>query len=169
MDETGKGREADNYYSWSPIGEPTKIERNGIKGNVSIIGATELTKTFETYNLCFNGVNGDVVQYFIEKLLQNHPNKTIYLLLDNSKMHTCNKVQQTFRKYKHRIYPIYFPKYAPDLNPQENIWRYVKGRLVRGNAYGFNDELIDDIGMITDYLNSNPDRVQTITKVSSYF
>lgn len=52
MDETGKRLELNNFYSWSPIGKPTEMERNGSHKGVNIIGATEVFNHFKfIYNI----------------------------------------------------------------------------------------------------------------------
>jgi len=48
MDETGLRTESENRRSWSPIGLSPILESNGSHAGLNIIGATEITKNFDT-------------------------------------------------------------------------------------------------------------------------
>lgn len=58
---------------------------------------------------------------------QNQQYKATVLLWDNVRGHINAQVQQTARKLG--IFIINMPKYAPDLNPIEKIWKQVKRKI----------------------------------------
>ena len=48
MDETALRTESNNRRTWSPVGVSPVLESNGSHQGVNIIGATEITKNFDT-------------------------------------------------------------------------------------------------------------------------
>ena len=84
------------------------------------------------------------------KLRQIYQSQRILLLWDGPGSHRGSKVQE-FLKKDGNIAVIYFPRYSPEQNPQEHVWR--EGRKeVTHNKY------IENIDMTTDlfvnYLNA---------------
>jgi hypothetical protein len=48
LDETSISAESSNRRSWSEVGKPPVLERNGSHEGVNLIGATEILKNFDT-------------------------------------------------------------------------------------------------------------------------
>ena len=59
---------------------------------------------------------------------------------DNAPIHRANVVETALIKWKAPVLP--WPALSPDLNPIENLWGYVSGRL-RGRAFPNPDALFD--------------------------
>jgi transposase len=69
-------------------------------------------------------VDADAVIDFLRVLLQQLPGP-IVLIWDRLQAHR-GKVAQHFFAYQERLYPHLLPPYAPELNPVENVWSYLK-------------------------------------------
>ncbi|KXG73602.1 IS630 family transposase [Thermotalea metallivorans] len=179
MDETGKRLESDNYYSWSPIGQPTLIERNGAKKGVNIIGATEVLKHFDfVYDQYINDENHDgsigsikVIQ-FLEKLLdydaQRGISKTI-VILDNAGFHRAKAVQKFVREYEERLTLIFLPVYSPELNPQENIWNWMKKFMAAASAFTIIEEISNKVKEFQTYIRENTTKVKQLVFARNYY
>lgn len=87
FDETGKRLESNNFYSWSPIGQPTVIERNGCHKGLNIIGATEVSKNFDFFYKEYSKDDGSVTAAHIAKFLER------LLLYDRSLGHDITFIQ----------------------------------------------------------------------------
>lgn len=72
---------------------------------------------------------GDVIRFF--QHLLRHIQGKIVVTLDNAGIHRAKAVQ-AFVEIHERLSLVYLPPYAPELNPIELVWAYVK-RNVLGN------------------------------------
>jgi len=170
LDETGKRLESNNYYSWSPIGKPTHIEQNGNRKGVNIIGATEIMNHFDfKYDIYPKGGKTNVnicsshVIRFIEKILSYDAQRgiqTTFIILDNARIHRSEEIKQFVKKYKERLFLIFQPVYSPELNPQENMWNWMKSFLASTSAYSNIDELMDEVERFQSYVSKIPHDVK---------
>lgn len=85
-------------------------------------------------------VTADVLQ----KVRVLYPKQTIVLLWDNAGWHRGSIVQE-FIKQDGNMGIIHFPRYAPEENPQEHVWK-------RGRSEVTHNRFIDDIDIATDDL-----------------
>jgi transposase len=76
----------------------------------------------------FESANSDSTISFLETLLDAYPKTPIVLIWDQAKYHVSRKVQKWIDNH-HRLTVLLLPKYAPQLNPVEHIWRVVKQRV----------------------------------------
>ena len=107
MDETGKRLESNNSYSWSVIGKPTVIERNGSHKGLNIIGATEILKHYGFVYQAYSKDDGSITSMHIVKYLKHLMSydksrgihKTM-VILDNAKIHTAYDVKLFAKDHK---------------------------------------------------------------------
>ena len=60
------------------------------------------------------------------------------LLLDRAGWHTTAKLDMP-----RNITPIFLPSRAPELNPQENIWQFMRGNWLSNLVFDTYDDIID--------------------------
>lgn len=72
--------------------------------------------------------NSETTIAFLDQLLEAYPHQPILLIWDHASYHTSRKVQAWLDEHP-RLTVRYLPKYAPELNPVEHIWRVVKQRV----------------------------------------
>jgi len=80
----------------------------------------------------------------LQKLRIQYPKKKIALFWDNAGWHKGSVVKE-FLKEDDNIEIIWFPRYAPDENPQEKVWK-------AGRSAVTHNEYISDIDKATDDL-----------------
>lgn len=117
--------------TWSPPGQsPVLPHRTRAHQKVSVIAALCVPPTRDQVHVYFrlhanrNITATDVVAFL--RQLQYHLDGASVLLWDRFQAHRANKVQ-TFLSRASRIHPVFFPPYAPELNPLEYAWGYLKG------------------------------------------
>ncbi len=69
----------------------------------------------------------------------------VVVLIDNSNIHLGGPLQRLCQQFP-RLHLRYFPPYAPELNPDEGVWGFLKGRLANGRP--------DDIGELQRLLGN---------------
>lgn len=171
LDETSVSVESNNRLSWSPVGHPPVLQKNASHDGVNIIGATEILKGSHTVVDVYNSKNTitsvETID-FLQHLININPNKMVYVILDNAKFHT-SKAIRAFMEFKdEELSIIYLPRYSPYMNPQENIWNWLKSRIHKPSARRSIDELISDISDIFSELNSNISRIYSLSYARSF-
>lgn len=70
---------------------------------------------------------------FFKKIEAKHPDsKVIYLILDNAGYYKGKKLQEFLKTSKLEL--LYLPRYAPNLNLIERVWKFFKKKVL-ANAY----------------------------------
>lgn len=171
LDETGVNIESDNHSSWSPVGNPPILEKNGSHQGVNIIGSTAILNNFHVVNDVYpspHTITSKEVRTHIEHLLEINKNKKVVIFMDNAKFHTSSSIQSFYFDNQDRLKIILLPRYSPYMNPQENIWRNLKQKLYRPSARRSIHELISNIKDIFDELSSNFNKIRSIAYARSF-
>lgn len=176
MDETAKRLESNNTYSWSPIGHPTIIEHNASHQGFNVIGATEIMNHFkfiyDEYSIIETTINSELVITFFKKVLAyDHERgiKKTFVILDNAGCHRSELIKEFAKSNNERLILIYQPPYSPELNPQENIWNWMKKFISSAKAYIGLSELSMAICKFQKYLEENVQKVVDCVDGRNYF
>jgi transposase len=172
MDETYIRVESNNYRSWSPIGEAPILEKNGSHIGLNIIGATEISKNYDTIADVYSNkhsITAIEVQEFLHHLLEINSGKKVYVIMDNAKMHKAHCIDDFEQIHKKDLKIIYLPAYSPDLNPQENIWNNVKKFVYTHSSRDSMDILFDDLSSLYEELNANNLTIKSLANANSYY
>ena len=68
-----------------------------------------------------NGVNKQIFQAYLSQMSQHRPDELMILIIDNAGFHSTKNIE-----IPHNIKLINIPPYSPELNPCEQIWKYIK-------------------------------------------
>jgi transposase len=135
---------------WLPINSFPKIDVSNKRMNRSVYGFLNVKNGVEhAYKTAWQ--NSTVTCKVLDHLCQLYKGKKIVLLWDNAPWHRSKEVRQWLENTKHDIFLIAFPRYAPELNPQEHVWK-------KGRAIITHNKFIEHIDKTTkkfvDYLNN---------------
>ena len=127
---------------WLPRGEAvhidvanSSIERRQVYGFLNLrTGKEHAFKTLKQ--------NMAVTADILKKVREIYPKQKIVLLWDNAGWHRGSVVME-FIKQDGNIEIIHFPRYAPEENPQEHVWK-------RGRSEVTHNRFIEDIDVATD-------------------
>ncbi len=116
--------------SYAPRGHPPVLKVSNPHGKISVIGAMNISPQRRHFGFCFdllaNNVNfcGTTVVPFLERI-HRALRGPVTLLWDAIPIHRADPVQQYLHRHRTTVVEP-FPRYAPDLNPVDKIWFYVK-------------------------------------------
>ena len=71
-----------------------------------------------------NGVNGKIFQAYLNALSKHRPEQLKILIIDNAGFHSTKNLE-----IPSNIELINIPPYSPELNPCEQIWKFIKQRF----------------------------------------
>nr|WP_217218469.1 IS630 family transposase [Deinococcus peraridilitoris] len=129
-DESGSSLKTTVVKTWAPCGQTPTVETKLNWKSLSIIAG--LTNTGKVYQHTYeHSVKAMQVQEFLQHLLDHIPGNVI-VFFDRPAIHRAKSVQ-AFVEAEPRLTVEYLPAYAPECNPIEWLWAYIK-RNVLGNA-----------------------------------
>lgn len=70
-------------------------------------------------------VNGPIFVELLKRLMHNAP-RPIFLILDSGSFHRSRPVEEYVASLGGKLRLFFLPPYAPELNPDEQVWKYVK-------------------------------------------
>lgn len=91
--------------------------------------------------------------------LPTHPSRRVIVFVDNDKAHDAKSVRQLLSKHDHRIQLEWLATYAPELNPQEDIWQHLRRRVTHNFYFGQMSGLKEAVNQFHDDLQQHPDQV----------
>lgn len=71
---------------------------------------------------------------FLKTILKRYPTGKIIMVLDNGKIHHAAQVQLFLEKHT-RLQFVFLPKYSPELNLVEGLWKWLKSDVVHNVFY----------------------------------
>lgn len=165
LDETSVSVESDNHSSWSPVGIPRTLEKNASHDGINIIGSTCILNDFHTINDVYSkkkSITSEEIKSHLEHLIELNQTKKVVVFLDNARIHTSKVMQQFYKDKKDVLQVIFLPRYSPYMNPQENMWSYLKAKLFKPSSRSCIEELILDTKDVFDELNFDIKKIHSL-------
>ena len=100
----------------------------------------------------------DMMQLHLDEISRNvAAGAHAVLLLDRAGWHTTAKLEVPAN-----ITPIFLPSRAPELNPVENVWEFLRSNWLSNLAFDTYDEIIDAACAAWRNLEADPERITSI-------
>ena len=120
--------------TWSPVGQTPIFHHRYRHDRISAISGIAVSpKRFHCTLYCQlyeDNIQGEEVVVFLRHLLRQIPGHLI-VLLDNGKTHRNDSVEELLARTS-RLHLEPFPRYAPELNPDEGVLNHLKKTLANG-------------------------------------
>lgn len=84
-----------------------------------------------------NGVNTNIFEAYLKGLSEQRPDEFKIVVIDNAGFHSTRNIDVPAN-----IYLLNIPPYSPELNPCEQIWKYMKDRI-KNQTFKSMDKLKD--------------------------
>jgi transposase len=123
-DESGFRADAVHGRTWGVKGQTPVVERPGQRQSISAASAVNARGGFWscTYE---GGLTADLFVGLLRKMVRHRP-KPVHLVVDGLPAHKTKLVKDYVQSTKGRLTLHFLPGYAPELNPDELVWSYVK-------------------------------------------
>lgn len=79
------------------------------------------------------------------------------VVIDQARWHTSKKLT-----IPNNISLLPLPAYSPELNPQENVWQWIKDRYISNRVFTSFDEIVDAAVMAWNKFVENPALIKSI-------
>ena len=139
LDETGFSSEPNLRRTYGLKGDKAVVKTSGQRQKVNVISAVSMQGAFWCQIYTHTLKQGDFI-VFLQDLMRGQRDK-VFLVLDSHPAHIANSVKEYVRSTKGRLELHFLPPYAPDLNPDEFVWNYLKGNGVARKPLRQNESL----------------------------
>lgn len=159
--------------TWAPCGKtPFLKQRTRSHEKVSAIAAISLSPRYRKSSLFFrlrpqSSIRAPHVRDFLRHLLRQIKG-VIVIVWDRGRTHQAKKVMSMVLEHK-RLYFVNFPPYAPELNPVEYLWSYLKSVPLANRPELTIDSLKKSAFRSSRSIQHKPHLLQSFVKHSSLF
>jgi transposase len=121
--------------TWAPVGQTPCLRQYWSRDHISAISAVSPDGRLYLMSKR-DSLKGPDVVVFLQHLMEQIPGKLL-VVWDRGSIHRAKGVLEFVERHRPRLQIEWLPAYAPDLNPDEGIWQYLKNVELR-NRVTFN-------------------------------
>lgn len=157
-DEAGFRSDAVSGRTWGVKGQTPVLDVPARRQKISAASAVDGRGTF-----WFHTYTGALTVTLFITLLQSvcrRRRDPIYLILDNLPVHKSSRVQDYVASTHGKLTLIFLPPYAPQTNPDELAWAYIKSHGQTAQPLKQGESLEDHVLEDLYYLQQRPDIVR---------
>ena len=142
FDESGFSMDSNVPYTWSEVGNPTKVPSDRYAKKINVLGFLN-TKTKDLfYEMKIGSVNSETTVALFDKFADRIDNNPTIVILDNASIHTSKLFKSNIKKWEEKgLHLLYLPPYSPELNLIEILWREMKYRWFDLKAFASFEKL----------------------------
>lgn len=123
-DETGVHEDHAVGTTWAERGRTPEVRVSGTRRRVNVISA--ISPRGRLWFRCYRGMlTAQLYTEFLQALLQDVRGR-IVLVHDRHPAHVAAATRRYIAQHRNRLSVHSLPAYAPDLNPDEHVWAYLK-------------------------------------------
>lgn len=128
LDEAGFQSDAPLGRTYGLKGHTPVVTTSGQRQSINVISAVNARGEF--WAATYTGkLNAEAFVAFLQNFLSGRRGK-VFLVVDGHPAHKANIVKRYIQSLEGRLELHFLPPYAPDLNPDEFVWSYMKGNGV---------------------------------------
>lgn len=124
LDEAGFRSDSPLQRTWGAKGKTPEVQTSARRQSINAISAINQQGAF-WYNICGNRLNAKRFIEFLASFLRRR-RRPVFLVVDRHPAHQAKLVAEYVQACKGRLELHFLPGYAPDLNPDEFVWNYMR-------------------------------------------
>lgn len=124
LDEAGMRSDAPLQRTWGAKGRTPVVHTSGQRQSVNAISAVNQQGAF-WYNVYSGRLNAQQFILFLEDFMRRR-RRPVFLVVDRHPAHIAKAVAKFVQSLKGRLELHFLPGYAPELNPDEFVWNYLR-------------------------------------------
>ena len=167
LDESGFLLIPNVRRTWGPRGKTPVIYHRYERKKISAISAVTVSPKRQRLGLYIHFHRSNITQtevaIFLRDLLR-HLHGHVVLLWDGGSIHKGAEIQGFLRQTS-RLHCERFPSYAPELNPDEWVWRHMKHELANSRPDNL-DELMESLCHLTKKARKRKELVASFVTAS---
>jgi len=142
-------------YTWARKGQQPTVKTTGIRKAYKIMGMIDFLSGAFFYKAHTGRFNSETYQAFLREILEK-TNQHLIVIQDGARYHTSKAMEQFFTDNAKRITKFSLPRYSPDFNPIEYLWRNVKKQATHMRYFETFDDLTKKVDEKLTYFANLP-------------
>jgi len=136
-DEAGIRSDCHTGTTWAPVGQTPVVGVTGRRFSFNMLSAVSPRGEFR-FMIHEGPVNATVFREFLKRLMVG-ADRPVFLIVDGHSIHKSRLVRDHVASLDGQLRLFYLPPYAPQLNPDEQIWAHVKRQVSRQLVQSLDD------------------------------
>jgi len=128
-DESGIRSDYHTGTTWAPCGETPVVNVTGSRFSLNMLSAVSPRGEFR-FMVHEGSVNASVFKEFLKRLMIG-TTKPVFVVVDGHPIHKAKLVTDYVESLGGRLKLFYITPYAPQLNPDEQVWAHVKRQVAK--------------------------------------
>jgi transposase len=124
LDETGVRSDSTLGRTWGAKGRTPVVPTSGQRQSINAISAVSAKGGF-WYDVYSGSLNAHRFLEFLKKFMRGR-RRRVFIVLDRHPAHIAKVIAEYVQAQKGRLELHFLPGYAPELNPDEFVWQYIK-------------------------------------------
>ena len=164
-DESGFRADAVQGKTWGMRGHTPIVELPGNRQSISAASAVNAKGAFwfVTYK---GGMTAELFVALLKHIMRRR-RKPLFLVLDSLPAHKAKMVRDYVESTNGKLELHFLPGYAPELNPDELVWNYVKRTGTAKSPLAFGELLQDRIDADLQAVRADPALVRSFFRAPS--
>jgi transposase len=164
-DESGFRADAVHGKTWGMRGHTPIVELPGNRQSISAASAVNAKGAFwfVTYK---GGMTAELFVALLKHIMRRR-RKPLFLVLDSLPAHKAKLVRDYVESTNGKLELHFLPGYAPELNPDELVWNYVKRTGTAKSPLAFGELLQDRIDTDLQAVRADPALVRSFFRAPS--
>jgi len=159
LDEAGFQSDPPLGRTYGLKGHTPVVETSGQRQSINVISAVNARGEF--WAATYTGkLDTDSFLAFLENFMAGRSDK-VFLVVDGHPVHKANGVKTLIERMGGRLELHFLPPYAPDLNPDEFVWSYMKNNGVSKKPLRKNESLLKRVEEDLVKIHSDPQLVRS--------
>jgi transposase len=158
QDEARVGQKGSLSYVWAPVGSRPAMVRDNRHDSAYILGAICPARGVGAA-IITPAANTEYINAHLQELsTQVSPGAIAVLIWDGAGWHQAGGRLEL----PGNIVLLPLPPYAPDLNPMENVWEYLRGNKLSAGVWDDYDAILEACVDAWNWLIADPERIRSI-------
>jgi len=165
LDEAGFQSDPPLQRTYGLKGNTPVVVTSGQRQSINVISAVNARGEF--WAATYTGkLNGEAFVAFLNNFMKGRKRK-VFLVVDGHPAHKANRVKDLVQRMQGRLELHFLPPYAPDLNPDEFVWSYMKNNGVSKKPLKKNESMRTRVEQDLIKIQSNKKLVRSFFEAES--
>ena len=165
LDEAGFQSDPPLGRTYGLKGHTPVVKSSGQRQSINVISAVNAAGAF--WAATYTGkLNAEAFVTFLRDFMKGQRTK-VFLVVDGHPAHKANLVKAYVAELQGRLELYFLPPYAPDLNPDEFVWNYMKNTGVSKKPLKKNESLRERVEADLVAISQNKSLVASFFKAAS--